>query len=267
MDTLAAGLIVFAAEQIPADSAMAKLIVPLGLLAFLGTTYLLLRSNLGTRRAYYVLATCLFAFMFVMSLFWGFGAPGTPQATGPTNLPGQQPDALLAKWVPFAQDSTLADRSDLEIVKQYPEGFEEEGWPGEMQAEEGDDANLIDQGIDEIQQFFASEEAGGQVEETWAVESAAYAEAPGTGYPLLAVTYIETDEALEPVADGDTYTAFGYYDEGNALLPSFIFMVASLILLLLHAWLLDRDERLERRRLAAARERQVAEREPVPAGT
>lgn len=264
LDNLA-GLIVFAADEIPPDNPMAQLVFPLGVLAFLGTTYLLLRSNLGTRRAYYVLGTCVFGFLLIMSLFWGFGAPGTPQATGPTKLPGQVQDALLPKWVPFAQDSLLADREDLQIVKQFPEGFTEDGWPAEMEAEEGDEGNLVDQGIDDIQGFFASGDAGQQVEETWAVESAYYAEAPGTGYPVLAVTYIETDEALEPDPDGETYTAFGYFDAGNPLLPSYILIGLSLLGLLLHGWLLDRDERAEKRRLAAAREGQAVEREPVPA--
>lgn len=265
MPDILAGLIVFAADEISPDSAMAQLIVPLGIIAFLGSTYLLLRSNLGTRRAYYVLATCLFAFMFIMSLFWGFGAPGTPQATGPTNLPGQVPDALQSKWVPFAQDSRLAARQDLQVVQQYPEGFVQDGWPSDFEAEEGQEGNLVDQGVDEITNFFSSDAAGQQIEAVWDVESVSYAEAPGTGYPILAITYRETDEALQPIPDGQTYTAFGYYDAGNPLLPSYVFIVLSLLGLLLHGWLLDRDERMEKRRIAAARESQVAERQKVTA--
>jgi hypothetical protein len=265
MPDILAGLIVFAADEITPDNPMAQLIVPMGILAFLGSTYLLLRSNLGTKRAYYVLGTCLFGFLFVLSLFWGFGAPGTPQATGPTNLPGQAPDALQAKWVPFAQDSLLADREDLEVVKAYPEGFVEGGWPPDMEAEEGGEGNLIDQGVGELANFLAAEAAGQQIQATWAAETVSYAEAPGTAFPIVAVTFRETDEALQPVPDGATYTGFAYYDAGNRLLPSYVFIVLSLIGLLLHGWLLDRDERLEKRRRAALRE-QAAEGEKVPAG-
>ena len=249
-------LIVVAADEIPPESLMAQLIVPIGILAFFGSTYLLLRSNLGTRRAYYMLATCTFAFLFIMSVFWGFGAPGTPQATGPQNLPGQPLDELLPKWVPFAQDSLLADRPDLSIVKDYPEGFVEEGWPADFE-------ETAETGVDDIQSFFATEDAGEQVGELWEVQSVAYAETD-TNLPVLAVEFSGVDEEGQPT-DG-TYTAFGFWDEGAPLLPSYILMGLSLVGLLLHGWLLDRDERMERRRLAEAAAAEEAP-ERVPAGT
>lgn len=231
-------LIVVAAEQIPPDSIMSQLIVPLGILLLLGSTYLLLRSNLGTARGYYVLATVTFAFLFIMSIFWGVGAPGTPQATGPQSLPGQPLDELVPKWVPFAQDSLLADRADLSIVKDYPEGFEEGGWPADF-------AETAESGVDEIKGFFAGEEAGERVGELWEAEVVAFA-VTETGLPVLAVEYREVNEAGER---GDaTYTAFGFWDEGAPLLPSFVFMGISFVGLVLHAWLLDRSERMERRR-------------------
>jgi hypothetical protein len=248
-------LIVVAADEIPPDSIMAQLVVPIGILAFLGSIYLLLRSNLGTGRAYYVLGTCLFAFLFIMSIFWGFGAPGTPQATGPQNLPGQPLDELIPKWVPFAQDSLLADREDLSIVKDYPEGFTEEGWPADFE-------ETVDSGVDDIQGFFASDEAGQQVGDLWVPEVITYAEAPGTGLPILGIEFRAVDEEGEP--GEETYTAFGFWDEGAPLLPSYIFMGISFLGLILHGWLLDRDERMERRR--AARPAAEAEPERVPAG-
>jgi hypothetical protein len=250
-------LIVIAADEIPPDSIMAQLIVPIGLLVFLGSTYLLLRSNLGTRRAYYMLGTCTFAFLFIMSVFWGFGAPGTPQATGPQNLPGQTPDALLEKWVPFAQDSRLADRPDLSIVKDHPEGFEEGGWPADFEEH-------VDSGVDDIQSFFASEEAGEQVGDLWEAEVVAYA-VTDTGLPVLAVEFREVDEEGE---EGEgTYTAFGFWDEGSPLLPSFIFMGVSFLGLIVHGFLLDRDERRERRRYAAETAEGEQAPERVPART
>jgi hypothetical protein len=232
-------LILLAADEIPADSVLAQLATPLGILFFIGSTYVLLRSNLGTSRAYYMLGTALFGFLFLMSLFWAFGAPGTPQATGPTNLPGQPADALQPKWIPFAQDSLLADRQDLAIVKNYPEGFTEEGWP------EGE-ADLVDTGVGDIQSFFASEVAGQPIEATWSPETVAYARTD-TGFPLLAVEFYPVDEALEPQLDAEPYVAFGYFDEGNPLLPALVFALISLVLFLIHAWLLDRSERMERR--------------------
>ena len=248
-------LIVLAADEIPADSIMAQLIVPIGILAFFGSTYLLMRSNLGTARAYYVLATCFFGFMLIFSMFWGFGAPGTPQATGPRNLPGQTQDALVPKWVPFAEDSRLAERPDLSIVREFPEGFEEEGWPADFD-------ETAESGVNDIQSFFASEDAGQQVGDLWIPEFVAYTQTD-TGLPLLGVEFRAVDAEGEPIEE--TYTAFGFWDQGAQLLPSYIFMFLSLVGLLLHGWLLDRSERLERRRVAAESEATV-EREKVPAG-
>lgn len=249
-------LLLLAADEIPPSNPLAQLATPLGILFFIGSTYLLLRSNLGTARGYYVLGTALFGFLFLMSLFWGFGAPGTPQATGPTNLPGQPADALQAKWIPFAQDSTLADRSDLSVVKGFPEGFTPDAW-------DADDQDTIDQGVNEIQTFFSSSTAGQPIGSTDVVESIGYTETT-TGFPLIAVEFVPVDENLQPVAGAEPYVAFGYFDAGQPLLPSFIFAFISLVLFLLHAWLLDRSERMERRELEAARA-VTPEAERVPA--
>jgi hypothetical protein len=250
-------LLVFAAEEIPPSNPLAQLATPLGVVFFLGSTYLLLRSNLGTARAYHMLGTALFGFLFLISLFWGFGAPGTPQATGPTNLPGQPTDALQAKWVPFAQDSLLADRADLSVVKGYPEGFEVDGAPAA-------DADLIDQGVSEMLNFFSSSTAGAVIEATWVPETIAYTET-STGFPLLAVEYVAVNDALEPDPEVGSYVAFGYFDAGQPLLPSLVFVVISLVLFLIHAWLLDRSERIERREMAIARGEAARETEKVPA--
>lgn len=250
-------LLILAAEGIPASSPLAQLATPLGILFFLGSTYLLLRSNYGTARGYYVLGTALFGFLFLMSLFWGFGGPGTPQATGPTNLPGQPADALQAKWIPFAQDSLLADREDLSVVKGYPEGFSEDAWPDDLDDE-------VQTGVDEMQNFFSSSVAGEQIGATAAAETVQYLETD-SGFPLIAVEFYPVDEALEPQLDEEPYVAFGYFDEGNPLLPSFLFIAISLILFVIHAWLLDRSERMERREIAAVRGEAEAERVPANA--
>jgi hypothetical protein len=250
-------LILLAADEIPADSILAQLATPLGILFFIGSTYMLLRSNLGTSRAYYMLGSALFGFLFLMSLFWAFGAPGTPQATGPTNLPGQPADALQPKWVPFAQDSLLADRADLSVVKDYPEGFTEEGWP---EAE----ADNVDTGVGDIQSFFSSAVAGEPIEATWSPETVSYART-ATGFPLVAVEFYPVDEALQPDLDAEPYVAFGYFDEGSPLLPALIFALISLVLFVIHSWLLDRSERMERREYEELAGAPEPEREPVSA--
>src|SRR5688572_24478959 len=106
-------LLVLATEGgIPTSNPWSQLAVPLGVLIFVGSVYLLLRSNLGTRRGYLVMSTSLWGFGFLLSLFWAFGAPGTPANTGPQNLPGQELDAYQPVWFPFAADSNLATAPD-----------------------------------------------------------------------------------------------------------------------------------------------------------
>lgn len=102
-------LILLATEGgIPTSNPWSQLAVPLGILIFVGSVYMLIRSNLGTRRGYLVMSVSLWGFAFLLSLVWTFGAPGTPPTTGPQNLPGQELDAYQPVWRPFAADSTLA---------------------------------------------------------------------------------------------------------------------------------------------------------------
>lgn len=255
--------LVFAAEGAPPDSLPAQLATPIGIVVFLGSTYLLLRSNLGTRRAYLLLATVFFAFMAVMSLFWGYGAPGTPPATGPTNLPGQAGDALQARWVPFAADSTIAqDPAYSQAVQTVPEGWgdpEEVGDPTFVDQE-------VDAGVDDIQNLFSSEVGGQRVDDTAPAAEVLYTTA-GNGNPMLAVTFQEADEETGEIdPEGETFQAFAYFDDGAPLLPAQLFLGISLIGFLLHAWLLDRDERMARRDLEGSDADEVeAEKVPEPA--
>ena len=123
---LATMLTVLATEGgIPAESPWAKVALPLGFLIFVGLTFVLVRSNLGTRRGYLVTATSLFGFMVIYSLFWAFGAPGTPPNTGPQNLPGQELDAYQPVFRPFAPDSQIAQDPDYAVVANHPVGFSE----------------------------------------------------------------------------------------------------------------------------------------------
>jgi hypothetical protein len=245
-------LTVIAAEGVPADAPSARLSVPLGILAFFGSIYLLLRSNLGTRRAYLVLATSFFGFMFILSLFWTFGAPGTPEAVGPTYLPTQQSDNYEPGWTPFAQDSLVAEREEYAIVQDHPSGFG--SVPSEFESE-------AEEGADDIASFFATDDAGGVVEEDWEIEAIDYAEAD-TGQPVIAVTYLETAEG-EVVDGGEEATLFAFFDEGAPLFPGFVFVFLSVLGFALHAFMLSRDEARERREVA---EDLAQEDERVPAG-
>lgn len=268
-------LLILAVEggHIPADHPWAKVAVPLGALLFFGPIYLLLRSNLGTRRGYLVFASSLFGFLAFMGLFWAFGAPGTPQATGPQSLPGQEISEYVPTWVPFAPDSVVGQQPEYaDLVAAYPEDFGEV--PEDFQAE----AEL---GAGEIQGFFSDpelfDEAEAPVPATYELVEIAYAEADN-GYPVIAATFAETyqltigedgnpvepeGEVGEVIPDGRTVTMFGFFDAGNVIFPALVVFAIAGVLFVLHLVLLYRDEQRERREREALRE---PEPERVPAG-
>lgn len=200
-----------AEEYVAPDDWRGAIALPAAFIVFFGALFLLLKANLGTRRAYLVEATCFFGFMTILSMFWGFGAPGTPQFTGPQALPGQPADYYTPKWVAFAGDSTLADER-FPIVKQYPEGFQEEGGGGEGEAAEGGDAEAAQAetegasdaatgGAEEIGNFFREQRGGTQlIGDDWVAD----------GPPLVA-----TGDNGEKVVGATYAKPFAFDDEGE----------------------------------------------------
>jgi hypothetical protein len=283
--TLNSWFIVLAAEShgIPGSDWRAKISVPLGIVIFLGSVYLLVRANLGTRRGYLVMATSLFGFMVIYSSFWAFGAPGTPPATGPQNLPGQDLDAYEDTWRAFAGDSLVADDQTYAVAKTFPEGFadtpEAAGLPEDFAAES-------DIGSDEILTFFSTAEGpltdppigvtwvevdrkyavaanerpiiGVTFQQSWQIAQLPPGEAPPPGGPQLTPDGVRADEdggnlapagteIGDPVEDGETYTAFAYFDAGSPMFPSLVALALMLVLFVVHALLLAMDETRERR--------------------
>ena len=118
-------LLILATEGgVPADHIAAKLAVPLGIVIFCGSVYALLWSNYGAKKGALVYSTAFFGFCMMLGVFWWFGAPGTPIATGLQNFPGQAPDAYMAEWFPFEPDAPRAqyfpstdDLSNFETVE------------------------------------------------------------------------------------------------------------------------------------------------------
>lgn len=206
-----------AEEYVPPDDWRGVIALPAGIIIFFGAIFLLLKSNLGTRRAYLVEASCFFGFMLILSLFWGFGAPGTPRNTGPQSLPGQSADYYTPKWVAFAGDSTLAQER-FTIVNQFPEGFEEEGGGGESgeasgaegaagggeeaDAEAAGDAAVG--GVEEIGTFFREEHGGAQlIGDDWVPVEPPLVAFTDSGEKVVGATYAKpfafTDDGEIPV--------------------------------------------------------------------
>lgn len=250
-------LTIFAAQGVPGTSVSARLAVPLGVLVFYGSIYLLLRANLGTRRAYFVLATSFFGFMVIMSSFWTFGAPGTPQAAGPTYLPTQPSNAYQPTWTPFAGDSLVAEREDYAFVQDFPDGFGEV--PEDLSASTG---------VDSIKSFFAEDghQPVDDFDADWEAAEILHAEAPN-GFPVIGVTFEppppeEGEEA--PAEEAESVTLFAFFDEGAPLFPGLVFIAIALAGFLVHVALLNADERREQRDLEEVAEQE--EEQKVPAG-
>jgi len=265
---------------IPADSLLAQSAVPLGILIFLGLPFMLLRSNLGTRRAYLVLTTSFFGFMVLLSAFWAFGAPGTPATTGPTNLPGQVPDEYQPIWVPFAEDSEIAaDPAYASVVAndaaftpvETGEDVAEADETAEDEGESLGEGPNAATGVSDIQNFFSqpTEESGypQRIQASWVPTDVGLAEADN-GRPVVRATFVETyqpdaegnlpeeapegAEAGDPFEGGNSFVAYAFFDAGNPVFPSLVFMAISLLGFGLHAALLYFDEQGERRERASA---------------
>ncbi|MFA9432697.1 hypothetical protein [Egicoccus sp. AB-alg2] len=107
-------------EAIPASHPAAWLAVPLGLLFFGGSVYLLLWSNYGARKAGAIYGVAFFGFGFLLGLFWWFGGPGIPPYLGVTHLPGQNNAHYQERWYPFEAGS---ERSEFFVADDDPGGF------------------------------------------------------------------------------------------------------------------------------------------------
>ncbi len=96
------------AGHVPPTHIAAKLAVPIGIVIFIGSVYMLLWANYGAKKGALIYATALFGFTTMLGVFWWFGAPGTPIATGLQTFPGQSADTYQGKWFAFEGGSERA---------------------------------------------------------------------------------------------------------------------------------------------------------------
>lgn len=113
-------------EGVPPDHIAATIVPIIGALFFCGSVYILLWSIYGAKKGALVYGTAFFGFGALIGVFWWFGAPGTPVATGPTYFPGQANDQYAPKWYPMEPGSERA--ANFEITNsldafQTPEEF------------------------------------------------------------------------------------------------------------------------------------------------
>jgi hypothetical protein len=203
-----------------------SLVVVAGFVLFGGSTYLLASAVMGRTLGYLVTATAFFAFMIILSALWTFGAPETPRYLGPKGD--------LPAWVPVASGQVL-ESSTLPAIEEYPNA----PWqsPDEQQFKpEEEPATLA------FQEFLAEEAAaelqgrgieGDVTPEDFQIEGLRFTEVDGT--PVAA--------ARGFAAGGREVLVVGYKDLGNEPLPSYLFLIGSLIGFAAHLPFLDRAER------------------------
>lgn len=102
-------LIVAVEAAIPAEHPAAMLAVPLGVVFFIGSIFLLLWSNYGIKKGAAITLVANFGFAAIMGVFWWFGGPGIPAGLGISHLPGQTNNHYAAGWYAFEPGSERAD--------------------------------------------------------------------------------------------------------------------------------------------------------------
>lgn len=166
-------------EGVPADHIAADLALPLAILIFSGSVFLLLWSILGWKKGALVYGTAFFGFLALMGVFWWFGAPGTPVALGPQNFPGQPVDEYQPKWFPFEAGSErseffpvtqgFADLEGDEAVAAFEERFQTPrqylGLSPDASAEGDERLSSLQGDMDQvsgemIEQFLPTDDAG-----------------------------------------------------------------------------------------------------------
>jgi hypothetical protein len=210
-----------------------------------GSVYMLLASNFGALKGYLIAGTAFFGFLMMLSAVWLFGIPGTTPLTGPK---GTQPSFKF-----FTLDDPVAATYDS--VRDFQGGAGGSWQPqptGDFQ--QGSPEADLKSDLDTARQTAVSD----LIEKTNADVKDSSEELDVTN--LDAKTYYTIQDGTEVAAivispktppagsglkrpDFAKVTAFAYRDPGNPFLPSIIFLVAAVILFLVHMVLLGLAER------------------------
>jgi len=207
------------------------------LIVFCGSVWLLLAVVLGSRLAYFITASVTLAFTFLMGIVWSF----TP--LGPLGkLPSFEPEAI----------GTSADEVEFAQASSYPEGDwvaaspEDEEQLQKQTDLEGAAGDYLEQAIEEgdIDTFKSATDA------SVVAESARLLTAGDQEYGavLMQEAPEEGQDAPEAnVGDPNTVLVVMRYDPGNPLGMARTITLGTLVLLVLHLFLLSRAERNAKR--------------------
>ncbi len=214
--------------------------VLIGLLLLPGSVVVLLGSNFGALKGYLIGASSFFGFLFMLTLIWTFGVPGTVPLTGPV---GPQPI-----FKQFAADSPDAARFDK--VRQFS-GGEGNGWAKIPSATQD---KKLNEELTAAQQAalstFIEDYNKGVKESSKEVDtinlSAVTYWVQQSGTEVAATVISPADPPKGSGLQRPTFsprTEFSWRDPGFPNLYNYIFMASALLLCLGHILLLGRAER------------------------
>ncbi len=235
--------------------------VLLGFILLPGSVIMLLAANLGLRKGYLIGGVSFFGFLFLLSLIWTFGVPGTPALTGPV---GPEPT-----FKQFTRESPEAQRFDA--VGQF-QGRAGNGWEAMPSATDNPELNeeLTAAQQSSLNVFITEynekvEESNKEVDVINLKAETFYIEQDGTEVAATVITPADPPDGsgLERPNFQPT-TEFAWRDPGFPNLFNYIFVVASLLLTALHLLLLARAER--RSPLGPVSAPTPAENVPAPVG-
>jgi hypothetical protein len=235
--------------------------VIIGFLLLPGSVIVLLAANFGALKGYLIGATSFFGFLFMLTLIWTFGVPGTVPLTGPV---GPQPTFKV-----FTVDSPEASRFDK--VRDFTGGAGS-GWQAVPSAEQDKVLNeeltaakqlALNEFIEEFNKDV--EDSAKEVDVTNLAAETFYVEQDGTEVAATVISPANPPEGtglqrptFQPV------NRFAWRDAGFPNLYNYIFMAASALLTALHILALGRAER--RNPLGPVTEPTPAEATPRPIG-
>jgi hypothetical protein len=213
-----------------------------GLLLFVGSIYVLLAAVFGRWMGYLVLSVAFWGWLMIQSSLWLFGfwsqGPDTPVNLGPRG-----PEAA---WTVKAAGHAICDdacrESEDAAYGEYPAGTWSPVAPEELTGAEP-------QAIQGAATAYLAEEANAELGRDEFAPDALTA----TNFVVDGVS-TSTDANGAPIAvveahflgGGPQTTVALYYDEGNVAAYSWMFLIVSGVLLLVHIPLLDRAERSRR---------------------
>lgn len=266
------------AEGVDPGHVAANISIPLAIVIFVGAIYALVWSNYGAKKGALIYSVAFFGFTFMLGVFWWFGAPGTPVATGLQNFPGQAPDAYIGQWYAFEPGSPRAqffdatnDLSQFQTVEEFV-GTDDPADP-ELSFVKGE----LEQGSQRmLAQYFPTDESGGlRVGATrrtaWAENSPApedgeqradpfYTAVPvenlltkNAGVTLassryeIRANYVDADGKLTREVVVEEGHWFAFKDPGRLWFPSAVWTFVSLLLFIVSLFALDRMEQREKR--------------------